>query len=400
MRQIKNKVLSDFNYELELIANQFNFKVLMVEEQLKAITSRSMIKKELYEYHLKNTSIDELRAFTQPKYTDGAFVYENLLYAVRVDVENNIVASYGKTPVNINISNDIGFFNNENGCNIILKNEIIHNNELIGYDNASFLLCNFNNQKSLLLENISVIKNPVENLNDGTYFYSIAIGETGYSLYAELNRDSLKSELSAQLKSVLIQSALLIIIIFIVSYFTILKLAFHIIQDLKQAARKDPLTGLANRKALWEKAGYLLEQSRRYNFKFAILYIDIDGFKLINDTYGHKAGDDLLIQIASRLSESVRSTDEVIRIGGDEFAIIISRIIEKEDCVKIAVQILNKFSNIFKIESDCLKIGASIGIAISKPGNESTVDHLLSEADLAMYEIKKSGKNSYKISNY
>ncbi len=185
----------------------------------------------------------------------------------------------------------------------------------------------------------------------------------------------------------MLQSALLIII---VSDFTILKSTFHIIQDLKQASRKDPLTGLANRKVLWEKAAYLLEQSKRYNFKFALLYIDVDSFKTINDTYGHKAGDDLLIMIASRLSESVRSTDEVI---------IISRINEHGDGGKITEKILNKFFRIFKIGLYDLKIGASIGISVSKPDNKLTVDKLLSEADLAMYEIKRSGKNSFKFSN-
>ncbi len=194
----------------------------------------------------------------------------------------------------------------------------------------------------------------------------------------------------------MLQSALLIII---VSDFTILKSTFHIIQDLKQSSRKDPLTGLANRKVLWEKAAYLLEQSKRYNFKFALLYIDVDSFKTINDTYGHKAGDDLLIMIASRLSESVRSTDEVIRIGGDEFVIIISRINEHGDGGKITEKILNNFFRIFKIGLYDLKIGASIGISVSKPDNKLTVDKLLSEADLAMYEIKRSGKNSFKFSN-
>lgn len=398
MRQINNKVISDFNHELELIANQFNFKVQIAEEQIKAMTSRSVIRKELYEYHLNNISFDEIRAFTQPKYVDGASVYENLLYALRTDVNNNIIASYGETPANIKMSNDIEFSITDSGCIIILKNEIIHSNVLIGYDIAAFMLCNFKNHNSLLLENISVIKDPVKELNQSKHFYSVTVGNTGYSLYAELNQDSLKSEFSEQLKYVLIQSALLIVIIIIVSYFTILKLTVTIIHDLKLAARKDPLTGLGNRKALWEKASYLMEQSKRYSFKFALLYIDIDGFKIINDTYGHKTGDELLIMIASRLSESVRSTDEVIRIGGDEFAVIVTRIIEKRDCVKIAENILTNISNIFRIGSVDVKIGASIGISIS--GHYSTtVEKLLSEADLAMYEIKNSGKNSYKFYN-
>lgn len=168
--------------------------------------------------------------------------------------------------------------------------------------------------------------------------------------------------------------------------------------ELKQSALYDPLTNLPNRRLLWERMENAREQSRRYKYSFAIIYIDLDGFKLINDTLGHNAGDQLLKLVGLRLVDSIRSADTVSRIGGDEFVILISQIEDIKNCNLIAGKILKELSLDYRLDSGKVNINGSIGISISDPMKDETLDELVMRADSAMYEIKETGKNNYKIS--
>jgi len=155
----------------------------------------------------------------------------------------------------------------------------------------------------------------------------------------------------------------------------------------------DALTELSNRKKLLEDVNILLDNRTE---KFAILFMDLDKFKSANDTYGHEAGDYILKNVAVRLKSIIRSTDEVYRIGGDEFIIILRNLKDSANAEKIAVSVRETLSTAFTYKKNQLFIGASIGISIF-PEHGTDVDTLIKNADLAMYEVKRNDRNGYKI---
>ena len=170
--------------------------------------------------------------------------------------------------------------------------------------------------------------------------------------------------------------------------------------ELKESALYDQLTGLPNRKLLEERALQTANHAKRYKHIYAVMFIDLDGFKPVNDQYGHKAGDELLVQVGEMLINCVRETDTVARFGGDEFVILLSQINDKLDCSSVAQKILSKLFNDFNIEGNKIRIGASIGIASITAESETTFQQAMQYADSAMYEIKKTGKNNYKIVSF
>lgn len=164
--------------------------------------------------------------------------------------------------------------------------------------------------------------------------------------------------------------------------------------EIQQLAYYDTLTGLPNRSLLQDRLGQSIVQAVRDNRKVAIMCLDLDRFKSINDTLGHVAGDSLLATVAERLTECVWETDTVARIGGDEFVIIISAIEHAEDLNKIAEKILAAISKPLALNGQEIFITASIGIAIY-PEDGTDVQGLLKNADLAMYKAKDQGRDTF-----
>jgi diguanylate cyclase (GGDEF)-like protein len=160
-------------------------------------------------------------------------------------------------------------------------------------------------------------------------------------------------------------------------------------------AMHDPLTNLANR-ALFEH--HLAEACAGVE-PFALLYVDLDGFKLVNDTLGHDAGDRLLIRIADVLRESVRSADLVSRIGGDEFCIILANTPERDDVTRVAERIITSIGTRYDLGTKSVAYGTSIGIAHHTALETGTIapDQILMQADMAMYAAKKAGKSRYYV---
>jgi diguanylate cyclase (GGDEF)-like protein len=167
--------------------------------------------------------------------------------------------------------------------------------------------------------------------------------------------------------------------------------------EMRASALYDSLTGLANRRLLFERIQATITQYDRYKYLFALIYIDLDGFKQVNDTLGHNAGDQLLKAVSSRLIDCVRSSDTVARIGGDEFVILISHIESSKDCTVIADKILKELNKAYNLEQGEAKVRGSLGIVIKDPDKNETIDELLKKADSAMYDVKEAGKNNYKI---
>ena len=168
---------------------------------------------------------------------------------------------------------------------------------------------------------------------------------------------------------------------------------------LTMAALYDSLTGLPNRKLLMDRLEHTLEESKRYDYRVAVLFIDLDGFKSVNDTMGHKAGDMLLKMVAERLINLVRKSDTVARFGGDEFIVLLSHIDDDENCFIIAEKICSMIARPFIIFDKEVVIGASIGVTICTGTENCNADSLIQKSDRAMYEAKKSGKGIFKKSD-
>ena len=174
---------------------------------------------------------------------------------------------------------------------------------------------------------------------------------------------------------------------------TPLKEAEHALERL---AQYDTLTGLPNRRRFNDGIAAALQRSRRSGIPVALLFLDIDGFKGINDTLGHAAGDEVLREFARRLSASVRSTDLVARLAGDEFVIVLEGIHGREECRFVARKIIAAMRGEFHAGSTPLRVTTSIGIAMGQ-GPSTSAEALLKRADSALYAAKRQGRDRYEI---
>lgn len=159
--------------------------------------------------------------------------------------------------------------------------------------------------------------------------------------------------------------------------------------QIRRLAQRDPLTGLCNRRVLFERAEDLMAQARRGGFKVAVLFVDLDRFKEVNDTLGHTAGDELLARLGRRLERSLRRGEMIARIGGDEFAILLAPVREEEP-EKAARRLQERLAVPFRVRGRRVRVSASIGVALF-PDHGDTLDALLHHADAAMYRVKSGG---------
>ncbi|MEC4749615.1 EAL domain-containing protein [Methylomicrobium sp. Wu6] len=167
-------------------------------------------------------------------------------------------------------------------------------------------------------------------------------------------------------------------------------------QQLEFMAHYDPLTGIPNRVLLVDRMQLALARARREHNLLAVCYLDLDGFKPINDTYGHDSGDIVLIEIANRLSHSLRGADTVARLGGDEFVILLQGIENVEDCQNSLNRLISIIAQTIFLQGQPFIFTASIGVTLYPQDNEDP-DTLIRHADQAMYLAKKLGKNRYHI---
>jgi two-component system cell cycle response regulator len=165
---------------------------------------------------------------------------------------------------------------------------------------------------------------------------------------------------------------------------------------LESLALKDPLTGLANRRLLAERMSMALVHARRNASTMAVVYLDLDGFKQINNTLGHAAGDTLLTIVAGRLAATVREEDTVARVGGDEFIIALWHLNGPDGAAKVAGTVIEAVSQPYRIERRIVRVTASAGIGVY-PVHGEDAETLMKNADIALYEAKRAGKNAYRI---
>ena len=167
-------------------------------------------------------------------------------------------------------------------------------------------------------------------------------------------------------------------------------------RELSQLAKFDPLTGLPNRLLFHDRLAQAVQRIDRRDHAVALIFIDLDGFKAVNDRYGHAIGDRLLVAVAGRLRRVVRRTDTVARLGGDEFTIILEGLRHADDAARVAEQALLSLREAFEIGGAVIELGASLGVAIASHASD-VPDALTHRADAAMYRAKARGGTGYQF---
>ncbi|RIX44144.1 MAG: EAL domain-containing protein [Rhodocyclales bacterium GT-UBC] len=170
----------------------------------------------------------------------------------------------------------------------------------------------------------------------------------------------------------------------------------HSQEKLERLAHFDPLTNLPNRVLFQDRLAHAIDRADRYGHQVALLLLDLDGFKTVNDSLGHPVGDELLIRVAERLHDCIRVEDTVARLGGDEFALILDNINHGSDAIQVVRKVLCSIEHPFQLDSTSALISTSIGIAIY-PADGKTPIELVRNADAAMYGAKEAGRNTYQF---
>lgn len=171
-------------------------------------------------------------------------------------------------------------------------------------------------------------------------------------------------------------------------------------EQLQKMVLIDALTGLPNRRAFHEELPKAMARAAREKQDMAVLFLDLDGFKAVNDAHGHEAGDELLRQFATRISACVRKTDMVARLAGDEFVIILEGLARESDAKEVAAKILQQANQRFDLGEVAVKLTVSVGIAIHAAGATLSPDQLVHAADEAMYTAKHGGKNAIHLAGH
>ena len=161
-------------------------------------------------------------------------------------------------------------------------------------------------------------------------------------------------------------------------------------RELGRQALHDELTGLPNRALFWEQLSLRLKLADRRQTGFAVLFLDVDDFKVVNDTLGHAVGDQLLVDVASRLRATLRAGDTAARVGGDEFVVLLDDVATKEAALVVAERLNKALRAPYEIGADRRIVTASIGVALG-PDGLNTADALVAAADAAMYDAKRRG---------
>jgi diguanylate cyclase (GGDEF)-like protein/PAS domain S-box-containing protein len=168
--------------------------------------------------------------------------------------------------------------------------------------------------------------------------------------------------------------------------------------QLEHMAHFDALTNLPNRVLFIDRLSQALAQSARHGSALAVLFLDLDGFKAINDTHGHEVGDQVLITLALRLREAIREIDTLGRIGGDEFVAVLTEVANPQACLPLLCRMLDAAAKPIRISDELVvEVSASIGVTFYPQGQHLAPEQLLRQADQAMYQVKLSGKNSYQF---
>jgi diguanylate cyclase (GGDEF)-like protein len=178
----------------------------------------------------------------------------------------------------------------------------------------------------------------------------------------------------------------------------LIRAGIHAERTIRQLSLRDPLTGLANRRFLQENEKHLIAGVKRSGKQMAVLAVDLDDFKAVNDRFGHAAGDAVLMTAAERMKQLLRESDVVVRFGGDEFAIVLGQVVDAEAAREVAGRVVDSLCQPIPLAGgQTAHIGASVGVAMCCAGTDGeTLAALLKKADAALYTAKREGKRTYR----
>jgi len=235
-KNLLDTVLIAFNDELKLAANEVNYQIKINEENVKAISSRTMIRNELYKWYKGEISLKDIRDYTTLKYADGASVYENILFAIRYDCNSNKIASYQENLMNINpdFGKKLKIIKKENNEYVCLRNDIIYKGSTIGFDYAAFNISTIMNDSYRNLKHLELLDSAIKRTKLKSYANSVEVGKTGIFLYAELNQSIISETIENNIIIILFHGMLLFLLLIFVSYFTILKSIRKLIIKLEE----------------------------------------------------------------------------------------------------------------------------------------------------------------------
>jgi diguanylate cyclase (GGDEF)-like protein len=208
---------------------------------------------------------------------------------------------------------------------------------------------------------------------------------------ASMVKDAYLAEWFKSVRLILLST--IIFLILLVLMYTVLEKAYSENESIQFQADHDPLTGLLNRPLFQDCLHQAISKSKRQNHQFALLFVDVDKFKSINDHFGYHIGDLTLIEIAARLQSCVREDDSVARLGGDEFLILLENIDQPKNVFQIAEKIRLKLQQLIQVNTISITLKVSIGISIY-PIDGNDADLLIDKSDQAMYSVKQSGGNA------
>ncbi|WP_161937489.1 diguanylate cyclase domain-containing protein [Alkalithermobacter thermoalcaliphilus] len=263
--------------------------------------------------------------------------------------------------------------------NIVKINKALEN--ITGYSNHELLGNNIN-----VLNIISQDNKNIDEILDDTLSYGCWKGE----VYG-VNKYKIKIPFITSIISLTNKEQVYFIII--LTDITEIKNAQ---EKLKKMAYYDSLTSLPNRVLFYKNLNNSIKRAQKHNTKFALLFLDIDRFKIVNDTLGHEMGDKLLVEVSKRFKENIKIEDAVYRLGGDEFTIILDDINDESSVKDIAINLIMDISLPFYIDNNEVRVGLSIGIAIY-PTDDTTIEGLIRKADAALYEVKETKKGTFKF---
>lgn len=169
-------------------------------------------------------------------------------------------------------------------------------------------------------------------------------------------------------------------------------------EQIRQLAYYDALTGMPNRRLLEDRLEHAIRHAHRKGLMLAVMFMDLDKFKEVNDTLGHATGDELLVQFTGRIRNCLREDDTLARLGGDEFVVLLPEMETLESVVAVAERLIEATRSPYRINGQPLKVSTSIGISLY-PADGKTTKELLNGADIAMYQAKRDGRNGYQLFN-
>lgn len=217
-----------------------------------------------------------------------------------------------------------------------------------------------------------------EKNNQGWNSYVVGITYNDQVMEAELNRHQYLFTIN-----------ILLMIIFFIAFIAVV---FYLLNKFEYQANHDKLTGLANRKLFAEEFEKIKSKADKSKTKVAVIFIDVDKFKSINDNYSHEIGDKVLEKIAGRMKNSLKKDDKLARMGGDEFVLALTKISSKKEAAMITQRVIDNFKNPLSIEGEKIEISLSAGISLY-PENGTKLENLIKNADYAMYQAKRKNKD-------